>query len=161
MRRKSLLSFMLSLSLLLSALPLTAYATAEDDAPPTDLPPVSEPTEDSPQIAEVTTLEELLAAIDAAESGDTIALSNQIYIDQNCVIGDTEKVITLIPSDTFTAGTFLTVSSFAEQDVTIQNLNLDGQGATLSAIVVNHTSLDDTVGQFAMLPRTALLFCLP
>lgn len=150
MRRKSLLSFMLSLSLLLSALPLTAYATAENDAPPTDPPPVSEPTEDSPQIPEVATLEELLAAIDAAESGDTIALSNPIYIEQSCVIGDTEKVITLIPSDTFTAGTFLTVSSFAEQDVTIQNLNLDGQGATLSAIVVNHTSLDDTVGQFAM-----------
>ena len=150
MRRKSLLSFMLSLSLLLSALPLTAYATAEDDAPPTDPPPVSEPTEDSPQIPEVTTLEELLAAIDAAESGDTIALSNQIYIDQNCVIGDTEKVITLIPGDTFTAGTFLTVSSFAEQDVTIQNLNLDGQGAALSAVVVNHTSLDDIVGQFEM-----------
>ncbi|OUQ81938.1 right-handed parallel beta-helix repeat-containing protein [Flavonifractor sp. An10] len=150
MRRKSLLSFMLSLSLLLSALPLTAYATLENDAPPTDPPPVSEPTEDSPQIPEVTTLEELLAAIDAAESGDTIALNNQIYIDQNCVIGDTEKVITLIPGDTFTAGTFLTVSSFAEQDVTIQNLNLDGQGAALSAIVVNHTSLDDIVGQFEM-----------
>ena len=150
MRRKSLLSFMLSLFLLLSALPLTAYATAENDAPPTDPSPVSEPTEDSPQIPEVTTLEELLAAIDTAESGDTIALSNPIYIDQNCIIGDTEKVITLIPSDTFTAGTFLTVSSFTEQDVTIQNLNLDGQGAALSAIVVNHTSLDDTVGQFEM-----------
>lgn len=44
----------------------------------------------------------------------------------------------------------MTVSSFAEQDVTIQNLNLDGQGAALSAIVVNHTSLDDIVGQFEM-----------
>ena len=91
MRRKSLLSFMLSLFLLLSALPLTAYATAENDTPSTDPPPVSEPAEDSPQIAEVTTLEELLAAIDAAESGDTIALSNPIYIGQSCVIGDTEK----------------------------------------------------------------------
>ena len=150
MRRKSLLSFMLSLFLLLSALPLTAYATAENDTPSTDPPPVSEPAEDSPQIAEVTTLEELLAAIDAAESGDTIALSNPIYIGQSCVIGDTEKVITLIPGNTFTAGTFLTISSFAEQNVTIQNLNLDGQGAALSAIVVNHTSLDDTVGQFVM-----------
>ena len=149
MMRKSLLPLLLTLALLFSALPLTAYATEENDVPPIDPLPVSEPT-DSPQAQEVSTLEELLAAIAAADDGDTIVLNNTIHINQNCVIGDAEKVITLIPSEGFTAGTFLTVPSFSEQNITIQNLNLDGRGAPLSAVVVNYGSFDDMTGQIEM-----------
>ena len=147
--RKSLLPLLLTLSLLFSALPLTAYATEENDAPPIDPLPVSEST-DSPQIQEVSTLEELLAAIAAADDGDTIVLNNTIHINQNCVIGDAEKVVTLVPSEIFLSGAFLCVSGYDEQDVIIQNINMDGKYKPLSAIEVNNLLFSGIVGKITL-----------
>lgn len=97
-KSKSLISLLLLLSMLLSAFSLTAYAAEEE--PVTDETPTPEQTVE-PAPVEVTSLEELLSAIEAAEDGDTIYTSKKIWINGETLI--TDKEITLKPSDSLTS----------------------------------------------------------
>lgn len=96
-KSKSLLSLLLVLSMLFSAFSLTAYATEELV---TDETPTPEQTVE-PAPVEVTSLEELLSAIEAAEDGDTIYIAKKIWINGETLI--TDKEITLKPSDSLTS----------------------------------------------------------
>lgn len=133
-KSKSLISLLLLLSMLLSAFSLTAYAAEEE--PVTDETPTPEQTVE-PAPVEVTSLEELLSAIEAAEDGDNIVLCNQINIAESCVIGQADKTIMLIPKDTFTSGAFLQLYSVEKSSIKIQSLILDGSNTALSAITVD------------------------
>lgn len=133
-KSKSLISLLLLLSILLSAFSLTAYAAEEE--PVTDETPMPEQTVE-PAPVEVTNLEELLSAIEAAEDGDNIVLCNQINIAESCVIGQADKTITLTPKDTFTSGAFLQLYSAEKSSIKIQSLILDGSNTALSAITVD------------------------
>lgn len=97
-KSKSLISLLLLLSMLLSAFSHTAYAAEEE--PVTDETPTPEQTVE-PAPVEVTSLEELLSAIEAAEDGDTIYISKKIWINGETLI--TDKEITLKPSDSLTS----------------------------------------------------------
>lgn len=136
-KTKSLLSLLLSLSLLFSAFSLTAYATGEEPSP--EVTPPSEQEENVSPV-EVTNLEELQSAIEVAEDGDSIVLCNHIDISENCIVGHSDKTLTLIPKDTFEFGAFLNVNGIDCPDVTIQNLILDGKRTELSAITVNNNA---------------------
>lgn len=81
---KRILSMIIALALVLS-LATTAFATEGGELPQEETPVV------------VSTLEELQAAVAAAEDGDTIALSKSIKLKNVSVV--TDKDITLIPAD--------------------------------------------------------------
>lgn len=146
-RKKFLPPLLLALLLTVSVLSPVAYA-AETDSPSGDVPPVPDSIEETMQ--EVSCLEELLAAIASSKDGDTIVLSGTINIKQNCAIGDVEKSVTLIPSKDFQSGAFFSVWGFEEQDVTFQNLILDGQNTSLSAIEVNDLLTKVIVGEVSL-----------
>ena len=91
-RRNRLFSALLSCLLLVSVLSQNALAIEDEaETQPDDL------------LAEtavvVYSLDELQAAISAADDGDTITLGDRINITENCVIGDAEKQITIVPLD--------------------------------------------------------------
>ena len=89
-RRNRLLSALLSCLLLFSLFSTTALATEDEESP-------DDSQSETPVV--VSSLEELQAAIAAAKDGDTIALSGGINIIENCIVGDTEKQITVVPLD--------------------------------------------------------------
>lgn len=89
-RRNRLLSALLSCLLLFSLFSTTALATEDEESP-------DDSQSETPVV--VSSLEELQAAIAAAKDGDTIALSSGINIIENCIVGDTEKQITVVPLD--------------------------------------------------------------
>lgn len=94
--------------------------------------------EEEPVSAVVNTLDELLDAIGLAENGDTIILQKEIIILENCIIGQEEKHITIIPADDFVGDIMLEVWTWEEQNVVLQNIILDGQSkSNLSAIQAN------------------------
>lgn len=86
-RRNRLLSALLSCLLLFSLFSTTALATEDEESP-------DDSQSETPVV--VSSLEELQAAIAAAKDGDTIALSGGINIIENCIVGDTEKQITVV-----------------------------------------------------------------
>lgn len=80
--RKAILTVLMMLVLV-----IPAYA-AEGEAA------TDHPIQQEQEPVVVSTLEELQAAIDAAEDGDTIAISSKIEIRENCFVGVEDKVIT-------------------------------------------------------------------
>lgn len=90
---KRILSMIIALALVLS-LATTAFATEGGEQP---LEPPQEETQQGETPVVVSTLEELQAAVAAAEDGGTIALSKSIKLKNVSVV--TDKDITLIPAD--------------------------------------------------------------
>lgn len=90
---KRILSMTIAFALVLS-LATTAFATEGGEQP---LEPPQEETQQEETPVVVSTLEELQAAVTAAEDGDTIALSKSIKLKNVSVV--TDKDITLIPAD--------------------------------------------------------------
>ena len=91
-RRNRLFSALLSCLLLVSVLSPNALAIEDEaETQPDDLP--------AETAVVVYSLDELQAAISAADDGDTITLGDRINITENCVIGDAEKQITIVPLD--------------------------------------------------------------
>ncbi|MGN1155482.1 MAG: S-layer homology domain-containing protein [Agathobacter sp.] len=86
---KRILSMTIALALVLS-LATTAFATEGGEQPQEETPVV------------VSTLEELQAAVIAAEDGDTIAVSAEIMLDG--VALETDKDITITRADTYVSG---------------------------------------------------------
>ncbi|MGN1113132.1 MAG: S-layer homology domain-containing protein [Acutalibacteraceae bacterium] len=95
---KRILSMTIALALVLS-FATTAFATEGGEQPQEETPVV------------VSTLEELQAAVTAAEGGDTIAVSAEIMLDG--VALETDKDITLVRADTYESGSFFRIKNGA------------------------------------------------
>lgn len=97
--------------------------------------------------AVVCTLDELLTAIESAESGDTIALQGQIVVTKSSIIGQEGKRITIIPADDFNGNIMFQINPFEEQTIVLQNIVLDGQNKSdTSALEVNFYSAPNSKG---------------
>lgn len=113
---KRILSMIIALALVLS-LATTAFATEGGELPQEETPVV------------VSTLEELQAAVAAAEDGDTIAVSAEITLDG--VALETDKDITITRADTYESGAFLRlqhgakISGFSFKDNSASTIILD------------------------------------
>ena len=99
----------------------------------------------------VCTLDELLTAIESAESGDTIILQNKIVIVRNCTIGQVGKRITIIPANDFDGDALIEIWTHQKQSVTLQNIILDGVNrSALSAIYVYLYDVSDAIGSVCL-----------
>lgn len=109
------------------------------------------PERPEPVPAVVCTLDELLTAIESAESGDTIALQGQIVVTENCIIGHEGKRITIIPADDFNGNIMFQINPFEEQAIVLQNIVLDGQNKSdISALEVNFYSAPNSKGTISL-----------
>lgn len=124
-RRNRLLSALLSCLLLFSLFSTTALATEDEESP-------DDSQSETPVV--VSSLEELQAAIAAAKDGDTIALSSGINIIENCIVGDTEKQITVVPLDE-TINTYFSIYGDNVNSIVFQNIILDGMDYPCSAAI--------------------------
>lgn len=110
---KRLLSFALIACLMFgTAIPARAAEESEGNAVP------EEPVE---ELVTVSTLEELTAAIEAADDGDTIAISQTILVNGESIF--TEKNITIVRSVEFESGYM-----FSAKGGSIIGLNFQGSG---------------------------------
>ena len=124
-RRNRLLSALLSCLLLFSLFSTTALATEDEESP-------DDSQSETPAV--VSSLAELQAAIAAAKDGDTIALSSGINIIENCIVGDTEKQITVVPLDE-TINTYFSIYGDNVNSIVFQNIILDGMNYPCSAAI--------------------------
>lgn len=124
-RRNRLLSALFSCLLLFSLFSTTALATEDEESP-------DDSQSETPAV--VSSLEELQAAIAAAKDGDTIALSSGINIIENCIVGDTEKQITVVPLDE-TINTYFSIYGDNVNSIVFQNIILDGMNYPCSAAI--------------------------
>lgn len=84
----------------------------------------------------VTSLDDLLLAIETANNGDVITVANTIYIspDNSVVIGDESKTVTLQPTSDFSGESLLYINCVPNSDIALQNLTLDGTNQKIYAI---------------------------
>ena len=132
-RRTRLLSALLSCLLLFSLFSTTALATEDEESP-------DDSQAKTPVV--VSSLEELQVAIAAAEDGDTIALSDRINVTDNCVIGDTEKQIIVVPLDE-TVKEYFSIWGENANDIVFQNLTIDGENLPCICAIDVHTNRKD------------------
>ena len=126
-RRNRLFSALLSCLLLVSVLSPNALAIEDEaETQPDDLP--------AETAVVVYSLDELQAAISAADDGDTITLGDRINITENCVIGDAEKQITIVPLDE-TINIYFSIYGDTSNSIVFQNIILDGMGYPCSAAI--------------------------
>lgn len=124
-RRTRLLSALLSCLLLFSLFSTTVLATEDEESP-------DDSQSETPVV--VSSLEELQAAIAAAEDRDIIALSGGINIIENCIVGDAEKQITVVPFDE-TINTYFNIYGDNVNSIVFQNIILDGMNYPCSAAI--------------------------
>ena len=125
--RKTILIVLMALVLV-----IPAYATESDAAIDQ---PIQQEQEQNKEPVVVATLDELQTAIDAAEDGDTIAISNKIEIREKCSVGAENKVITFVPHSSLTDGALFYVVPYDIENVVFENIVMDGNGFdNLSAI---------------------------
>ena len=130
-RRNLLFSALLSCLLLVSVLSPNALAIEDEaETQPDDLP--------AETAVVVYSLDELQAAISAADDGDTITLGDRINITENCVIGDAEKQITIVPLDE-SVKMYLCVFGETATDVVFQNLVIDGKNLPCTYAIDIHS----------------------
>ena len=101
----------------------------EEVIPPAEDPPVTEEQETDvtpPEPITVFSLEELTAAIDTAEDGNTIFIATPITIHADAVIGATDKTIVFKPSDEYKPVGLFDCTFLNGNNITFQNVVLDG-----------------------------------
>ena len=77
----------------------------------------------------------MLFRSDAAEDGDTIAISSKIEIRENCSVGVEDKVITVVPDSSLTDNALFYVVPYDIENVVFENIVMDGNEIdNLSAI---------------------------
>jgi len=100
----------------------------EEVTPPAEDPPVTEEQEtEEPPI--VYNIEELLTAIDDANDGDSILIGAKITCAESVTIGSLDKKITLAFADDFSGKAMFRLHTDNEQEITMQNLILNGKAA--------------------------------
>lgn len=123
---KRILSMTIALALVLS-LAATAFATEGGELPQEETPVV------------VSTLEELQAAVAAAENGGTIAFSAEITLDG--VALETDKDITITRADTYESGSFFRLKNSAVlSGFTMENYKSSATVVCDSAAEIKHCS---------------------
>lgn len=123
---KRILSMIIALALVLS-LAITAFATEGGEPPQEETPVV------------VSTLEELQAAVAAAENGGTIAFSAEITLDG--VALETDKDITITRADTYEFGSFFRLKNSAVlSGFTMENYKSSATVVCDSAAEIKHCS---------------------
>ena len=128
-RRTRLLSALLSCLLLFSLFSTTALAIEDEES-------FDDSQSETPVV--VSSLEELQAAIAAAEDGDTIALGDRINITENCIVGDNEKQISIVPLDE-TVKMYFCIFGDDTNNVTFQNLIIDGTNLPCTYAIEIHS----------------------
>ncbi|MDY3984499.1 hypothetical protein, partial [Dysosmobacter sp.] len=83
----------------------------------------------------VSSVEELQAAIEKSEFGDTIIVANTIRITDNCIIGKNGENVNLVTSDDFCGDAIFIVEEFENQDITIQSIEFRNQSCPF--LIVN------------------------
>lgn len=83
----------------------------------------------------VSSVEELQAAIEKSEFGDTIIVANTIRITDNCIIGKNGENVNLVTSDDFCGDAIFIVEEFENQDITIQSIDFRNQSCPF--LIVN------------------------
>ena len=106
--RKAILIVLMALILV-----IPAYATEGDSI-------TDQPIQQEQEPVVVATLEELQEAINAAEDGDTIAISNKIEIRENCSVGVKDKVITFVPDSSLTEDALFYVVPYDIENVVLR-----------------------------------------
>lgn len=130
---KRILSMTIALALVLS-LATTAFAT-EGGEPP--LEPPQEETQQGETPVVVSTLEELQAAVAAAEDGDTIAVSAEVTLDG--VALETDKDITITRADTYGSGALFRMKNGAK----LSGLNLTE--TKYSKVIITESSAENSI----------------
>lgn len=105
---KKLCSLLLAVCLIIGIYTPARAAEVTDPAPPVESETVPPPESEGAPVV-VGTLGELQAAIDAAEDGDTIALSQTIYINGENLFSD--KDVTVICADGFSSFNMVKITS--------------------------------------------------
>ena len=101
----------------------------EDTRPPAEDIPATQEQGDGNTPVTVFSLEELNAAVETAKDGDTILIAIPITISADATIGATDKTIILKPSDEYKPYGLFDYSNLDNNNVTLQNLVLDGTQA--------------------------------
>ena len=122
---KKIMSLLVALCVFTGTI-LPAYAVKPAESEPSQ----SETQENS--IPVVATYEEFVAAVEAAGNGDTIALSQTIYIDGQSLT--TEKEITIVRADSFSSGSMLSIKGS-----TIIGFNFNDTVTLAKTIIVNNS----------------------
>lgn len=130
---KRILSMTIALALVLS-LATTAFATEGGEQP---LEPPQEETQQEETPVVVSTLEELQAAVTAAEDGDTIAVSAEITLDG--VTLTTDKNIAVTRADTYASGAFFRMKNGAK----LSNFNLTE--TAYSKVIISDSSPENPI----------------
>lgn len=133
---KKLICWLLALTLAATCtLPVGAVDSEQIEGDPATIP------------VTVTTIEELLEAIEDAEDGDTIRIGATIDVSENTSIGSSEKRLTLIRSEDMADREVFSCAAPA----TLENLIIDGNGgserliwisadATLSGLTIRNSN---------------------
>lgn len=127
---KRLLSVLLALCLLVGAMPLAYAEDGRDvDAGAVETDGVESPAPEDNAPIEVGTEEELQAAIDAAEDGDIIVISERLTISwPDTCIGTDDKTVVL----QFNNNGYLCISA---SSTTLKNLIFQGQGSSPEYVI--------------------------
>ena len=132
---KRLYSLLLAMSLIMGAcIPVRAMEST-DPAPPLESETIL-PSEAEGVPAEVGTLEELQEAIDAAEDGDVIAISQTMYIYGETLSSD--KDVTIVCAESFSASNMVKIYSGSI-------IGLSFKGTTKSGLITTDIGANDSV----------------
>ena len=130
---KRILSMTIALALVLS-LPTTVFATEDGEQ---QIEPPQEETQQEETVVTVSSLEDLQAAIAAAEDGDTIAVSAEITLDG--VTLTTDKNIAITRADTYASGAFFRMKNGAK----LSNFNLTE--TAYSKVIISDSSPENPI----------------
>lgn len=126
--KRTLLAFMLIAALIgVQVIEIVAYAADEGTA-------------DQQQMVEVSTYDELVAAIDAAQDGDVIGILSEITVPKGSSLGSSGKTVTLQRSGTLGMFTFEWLAG--GEISTVQNVVFDGAGVSVgnSFLTIYHNT---------------------
>ena len=127
----------------------TSISTPEEGTlPPAEDPPVTEEQETEIVPPIVYSIEELQAAIEAANDGDTILIGGKITSAESVSIGSADKEITLAFADSFTDNAMFCFLTKNAQEISLQNLVLNGETAD------GHNPFAITINLFSTSPDT-------
>lgn len=119
----------------------------EDTTPPIENPPATEEPE-TEETSAVYTIEELQAAIEVANDGETILIGSKITCAENVTIGSADKEITLAFADSFSDNAMFCFLTKNAQEISLQNLVLNGETAD------GHNPFAITINLFSTSPDT-------
>ncbi|MEL7655971.1 MAG: hypothetical protein AAGU75_08695, partial [Bacillota bacterium] len=149
-----LISFIVALALVFSlVIPFSGAAFATEVEPP-----IEGLDEGGGIAAPITCIDELLLAISSASDGDTLYLSQSIFVSDNTVLGDSDKHITIARDSDFSNVMFY-VNTTTEKAI-FRNMSIDGNAATINGAAVEvcgDTDFNDVIFENHISQRSSAL----